>query len=103
MTTNTTRIAINATKEALREATRTAILEGDLDDATTLLGMLKGFEVSFVDNNALTPREEELVRGGLKIEAIKMIRGRLVGLGLKEAKDIVEAQMDRLGVIYTPQ
>ncbi len=97
MTTNITRSAINGTKEALREATRTAILEGDLDDASTLLGMLKGFEVSFVDNNALTPREEELVRSGAKIEAIKTVRSRLVGMGLKEAKDLVE----RLGVTYT--
>ncbi len=98
MTTTDTRTAINSTKAVLRDAICTAILKGDLDDATILLDMLKRFEVEFVDVKVLTPHEEELVRAGHKIDAIKTVRGRLVGMSLKEAADLVNSEMERLGV-----
>jgi len=41
------------------------------------------------DVNKLSAAEEEMVKRGSKIEAIKSVRNRL-GLGLKEAKDFVE-------------
>ncbi len=100
MTTANTNVAVSQVEVAIREATRVAILEGDLEDAQILLSMLRGFKVSFNQTTCLNAVEADLCRRGCKIDAIKSVRGRIANCGLKEAKDLVEKEMERMGVNY---
>lgn len=49
----------------------------------------------------ISDEEEALIKSGRKIDAIKSYRMR-VGVGLKEAKDEVEAYIDAAGIKYPP-
>ena len=70
---------------------RLARLERKLDALLRHLGLDEEFRVQ------VSPQLKELVASGRKIEAIKTLREHNPDLGLKEAKDQVEALMQQQG------
>lgn len=72
-------------------------IDGAHWELTQSRGPIAGHQAPLAATLVIDPAIEGFLREGRKIEAIKRYR-ELYGVGLKEAKDAVEARMAELGV-----
>lgn len=78
--------------ETLNGGLDVELMDAELDVRNTILVL-----TTIVHDRDVTVEEEDEIRAGRLLPAIKLVRSR-TGLGLKDAKDIVDSYKNRMGL-----